>query len=188
MKCAALTLALVLLFLPDSSYAEDSQEDVRASVVPIVNPLIDSQAFLRDVQSSHEQRLNNIVTEDTFLEYSRDADTIILDARSAERFTQLHVAGARSLPFTEFTEKTLAKLIPSKDTRILIYCNNNVQNSPVAFASKIAPASLNLSTYTSLYSYGYRNVFELGPLIDPATAKIRFEGTLAAPEEHSLAQ
>jgi len=36
----------------------------------------------------------------------------------------------------------------------------------------MAVASLNLSTYVSLYSYGYRNIYELGPLLDLKETKI----------------
>jgi hypothetical protein len=36
----------------------------------------------------------------------------------------------------------------------------------------MASASLNLSTYVSLYTYGYRNVYELGPLLDVKTTKL----------------
>jgi hypothetical protein len=36
----------------------------------------------------------------------------------------------------------------------------------------MAIASLNLSTYISLYSYGYRNIYELGPLLDVQTTKL----------------
>ena len=83
---------------------------------------------------------------------------------------------ALNLPFTEFTEDSLAKLIPNKDTKILIYCNNNFEGSPESFAAKAPAASLNLSTYTSLKAYGYKNVYELGPLLDIQKTKIPFEG------------
>jgi phage shock protein E len=145
---------------------------------PIPNPMIDDPTFLADVQASHALRLGRRITEDQFIEMSADKKTIILDARTRTRFEQMHVAGAKSLSFTEFTAETLAAIIPSKDTRILIYCNNNVANSPIAFASKLPAASLNLSTFTSLYTYGYRNVYELGPVIDPSRSKIVFEGSL----------
>jgi hypothetical protein len=36
----------------------------------------------------------------------------------------------------------------------------------------MAPASLNLSTYISLYTYGYTNVYELGPLLDAKVTKL----------------
>jgi len=47
----------------------------------------------------------------------------------------------------------------------------------MAFASKMPPASLNLSTYTSLKAYGYTSIYELGPLLDVKTTKIPFAGT-----------
>ena len=47
----------------------------------------------------------------------------------------------------------------------------------VAMRGKGAIASLNISTYTALYAYGYRNVYELGPLLNPATTKITLEPT-----------
>ena len=36
-------------------------------------------------------------------------------------------------------------------------------------------ASLNISTYIALYSYGYRNVYELAPQLDPEQSKLPFE-------------
>jgi hypothetical protein len=71
----------------------------------------------------------------------------------------------------------LAKVFPAKSTRILIYCNNNFLNAPNTFASRAPAASLNIHTFNTLYSYGYTNVYELGPLIDIRKAKLRFEGT-----------
>jgi rhodanese-related sulfurtransferase len=145
---------------------------------PIPNKLIDSAGFLSDIRNSHAIRAQRRLTEDDFSEMAKDRNTTILDARSANRFEQMHIVGAKNLPFTDFTDDTLKALIPSKDTRILIYCNNNIKNSQIAFASKAPAASLNLSTFPSLYTYGYRTVFELGPVIDPAKSKIKFEGSL----------
>jgi phage shock protein E len=108
---------------------------------------------------------------------ARDRKTVILDARSAEKFFLLHVKGARNLSLPDFTEEDLARVIPSKSTRILIYCNNNFLNEPSAFATKNLAASLNVYTFNTLYSYGYTNVYELGPLIDIHTAKLQFEGS-----------
>ena len=68
-------------------------------------------------------------------------------------------------------------MIPNKDTKILIYCNNNFVGDQLALASKIPTASLNLSTFTSLKSYGYTQIYELGPLLDVNKTKIPFEGT-----------
>ncbi|MCO6430089.1 MAG: rhodanese-like domain-containing protein [Deltaproteobacteria bacterium] len=147
---------------------------------PIPNRLIDQKAFLADVMAAHADRESRRVSEERFIDMAGDPNTIILDARTAERYERIHIAGAKSLPFTEFTEQALAKVVPSKETRILIYCNNNVENSPQDFATKALGASLNLSTLPALYTYGYRNVYELGPVIDPETSKILFEGSSVA--------
>ncbi len=42
----------------------------------------------------------------------------------------------------------------------------------------MATASLNLYTFNTLYSYGYKNVYELGPLIDIQKSVLAFEGSL----------
>ena len=170
---------VVFVFSSSSLFAETNSID---------NPLIDADTFLQHVSESHKLRAKRRLTEAEFIAESKKEGVIILDARSAQRFKQLHIKNAVSLPFTEFTEATLSKAIPSKDTKILIYCNNNVRNSPIAFASKAIPASLNLSTYTSLYTYGYRNVYELGPLIDPDSSEIEFVGQLATVIEASANQ
>ena len=43
--------------------------------------------------------------------------------------------------------------------------------------TKIAPASLNLSTYVTLYMYGYRNVYELGPVLDAKSCRLELVST-----------
>ena len=142
----------------------------------IPNRLIDYGKFKEIVLQSSEERESRRLTEAQFMAMLNKQGIVLLDARSESRYTLRHIKGAINLPFTEFTEESLAAVIPSKDTKILIYCNNNFEGSPTAFASKAPAASLNLSTYTSLKAYGYNNVFELGPLLDVATTRIPFEG------------
>jgi len=146
----------------------------------IPNRLIDYQAFEGQVTEVGKIRQERRVTEKEFIRMAARRSTVILDARSTERFNLLHVKGATHLSFPDFTAEELARIIPSMDTRILIYCNNNFLNEPKAFFTKAPPASLNLHTFNALYSYGYRNVYELGPLIDISKAKIEFEGSLLA--------
>jgi phage shock protein E len=93
-------------------------------------------------------------------------------------FAMLHVKNARHLSLPDVTADELAKIIPDKSTRILIYCNNNFGNEPVALPGKAASASLNLYTFNTLYSYGYKNVYELGPFIDIKRSSLTFEGSL----------
>ena len=149
---------------------------VQAAENTITNRLIDYPGYLKIAQQVQTPRENRRVTEEEFLSMARTKGTIILDARSESKFQLRHIKGAINLPFTEFTEASLAKAIPAKNTRVLIYCNNNFLGSPVAFAAKRAVASLNISTYVTLTSYGYTNLYELGPLIDVRNTKLTFEG------------
>jgi phage shock protein E len=142
----------------------------------IDNPKIDMDAYLRVAKEAAADRETHRVTEEQFLAMAAQPGTIVLDARSREKYDQLHVKGAINLSFPDIAYATLAEMIPDKNARILIYCNNNFLNDLRAFPLKSARASLNLSTYIALYSYGYRNVYELGPLLDVNNSKLSFEG------------
>ncbi|HEY2969771.1 MAG TPA: rhodanese-like domain-containing protein, partial [Casimicrobiaceae bacterium] len=109
----------------------------------------------------------------------REPRTVVLDARSRQKFDELHVKGALSLPFPDIAIESLKSAIPDRNTRILIYCNNNFQSAPGPFPSKLPSASLNISTYIALYDYGYRNVYELGPLIDISASRLELESGAA---------
>jgi hypothetical protein len=154
------------------------------------------------VSAVEHHRAKRLVDLNTFLKMSAEPGTIILDTRSDFRFERLHLKGAKHLSFTDFTQSNLAKVIPSPQTRILIYCNNNFEGNQVDFPTKIAmpispPPSakpsiasqiasqhkplmmaLNIPTYVNLYGYGYTNVYELDELVNVNDPRISFEGTL----------
>jgi len=148
----------------------------------IPNQRIDMPAYLKVAHEAALQRETHRVTEADFIRMSREPGTIILDARSKEKYDLLHIRGAINLSFPDIAIESLGRVLPDKNARILIYCNNNFVNNEDAFPSKMPAASLNVSTYISLYTYGYRNVYELGPLLDIDRSKIEFESskTLAA--------
>ena len=138
------------------------------------NPAIDMKGYLEVSREAAAHRQSRLVSEEEFLRLSREPGTVILDARSRERFDELHVKDAINLSFPDIAIESLKAAIPDKRTRILIYCNNNFANAEGPFPAKIARASLNLSTYIALFSYGYHNVYELGPLIDIKSSKLPF--------------
>jgi len=140
----------------------------------IANPAIDMQGYLRAASEAADHRESRRLTEEEFIRMSREPGTVILDARSAEKYRELHVKGAINLSFPDITVESLKTTFPDKNTRILIYCNNNFVGAEKPFPTKAPTASLNLSTYMSLYSYGYRNVYELGPLLDIKNSKLEF--------------
>jgi hypothetical protein len=126
---------------------------------------------------SKDERESHRLTEDAFLAAMKESGVVVLDARSSTMYRLRHITGAVNLQFTDFTAGTLAAALPDKTAKVLIYCNNNFLGDQVALTSKMPTASLNLSTYTSLKSYGYANIYELGPLLNVSTTKIPFEGT-----------
>lgn len=115
-----------------------------------------------DVMALRQERLVSLAD---FKEMATEPDTIILDARSAEAFARGHIDGAINMNFADFTDETLATLIPSPETRILIYCNNNFTDDVAPVVLKRAPLALNIPTFINLHGYGYTNVYELGELV-----------------------
>jgi rhodanese-related sulfurtransferase len=111
-------------------------------------------------------RAKRLVTLAQFQAMARDPNTVILDARSAEAFAQGHIQGAINLPLPDFTAEALAAVLKRPDRRILIYCNNNFENDAPPVVLKAAPLSLNIQTFINLYGYGYRNVYELGDVVN----------------------
>jgi len=151
----------------------------------IPNRLIDYGKFETQVMRVGELRSEHRVTEEQFIRMAKATGTVILDARSAEKFALLHVKGARNLSLPDITADELAKIIPAKSTRVLIYCNNNFLNQPRAFPSKLPSASLNIHTINVLFAYGYTNVYELGPLVDIEKSKLEFDGELSMPRNRT---
>ena len=145
----------------------------------MANPSIDMAGHLRIAEEAARHRSARRVSEAEFIRMSRQPGTVVLDARSREKYDELHVKGAINLSFPDFTYVSLRTLLPDKRTRILIYCNNNFREVP-AFQAKAITSALNLSTFIALYDYGYREVYELAPLLDVATSKLEFEGRARA--------
>lgn len=164
----------------------------------------DFKQLVADVEPHRAQRLVDL---DTFLAMSKRPDVVVLDTRSTFRFDRVHIKGARHLSFTDFTQENLREVIPSFDTTILIYCNNNFSGNQRDFATKVAqpiaiPAmpgaeaepetaaaqlasqgrplmmALNVPAYINLYGYGYHNVYELDELVDVNDPRIEFDGSL----------
>jgi hypothetical protein len=159
--------ALVLCSIPVVAFAQD-------------NPAIDMPGYLRVAAEAAAHRSARRVSEEEFIRMAREPGTVILDARSREKYEELHVKDAINLPFPDIAVESLARLLPDMTARILIYCNNNFANAEGPFPVKLASASLNISTYIALYNYGYRNVYELGPLIDLPASRLQFESGVTA--------
>lgn len=163
----------------------------------------DFKALVAEVEPHRQKRLVDL---NTFLKMSQEPGVVVLDTRSAFRYERIHLKGAKHLSFPDFTQDNLRQVIPSKESVVLIYCNNNFDGNEVDFASKIAMPmkplprkgqeasvsaeaqlraqekpvmlALNVPTYITLYGYGYRNVYELDELVKVSDPRVSFEGTV----------
>lgn len=148
---------------------------------------VDFDSYEKLVSEVKVHRKERLISFDTFLKLSNEKNVIILDTRSNAMYNSKHIKGAVHLNFSDFTQANLAKVIKSKDTRILIYCNNNIDEDEINFPTKAyvpkttnekaLTLALNIPTYINLYGYGYKNVYELNELISTNDPRIQFEGT-----------
>ena len=169
MKYRLFLLTLTILCLLPTANAQNK--------AGIKNPAIDMEGYLKVSGEAAKHRAERRLSEKDFIRMSREPGTVILDARSKQKFDELHIKGAMNLSFPDIAVESLKQAFPDKNARILIYCNNNFQGEESAFPTKMPTASLNLSTYIALYTYGYLNVYELGPLIDVRNSKLELVST-----------
>jgi hypothetical protein len=140
------------------------------------NEAIDFAGFVEEASEARQLRAARLVDIDRFNEMAESSGTLILDTRSRAMYEQRHLSGAVHLNFSDITSESLARVLGAPDTRVLIYCNNNFLGDPVSFATKMPAAALNIPTFVTLYTYGYRNVFELADLLSVNDPRLAFEG------------
>ncbi len=176
------TLNLIALVLTASvAFAQPKQKDYPTSD-------IDYPGFVELTAEAEEHRKTHTVSVAQFLKMAEEKNTIILDTRSEKMYKAKHIKGAVHLNFSDFTADKLGKVIPSKDTKILIYCNNNLDKDEMYFARKSAPLALNIPTFINLFGYGYKNVYELDalvptiPMFKDEKPALEFEGTAVVKE------
>lgn len=189
-----LAVTSIMLFA-NSAFAQDN-------LYPMAKVSFDDFKNLVDEVETH--RTHRLIDLDTFLKMSKEPGVIILDSRSTFRYERIHIKGAKHLSFTDFTQDNLGEVIPSFETIILIYCNNNFDGNETDFASKVAMPitssgsmitaqfnsqekplmmALNIPTYINLYGYGYHNVYELNELINVSDPRVTFEGSIVGQSE-----
>ncbi len=158
MKTLPIVPLIILLVISCASSKPESEM--------VLNPKIDYKGFQKltsDLQSYRQQRLVDI---ETFNAFASSENTIMLDTRSKRAYEQVHIKGAIHLNFSDFTDDKLAEIIPSKETRILIYCNNNLRSEKEALMDKRVELALNIPTFINLFGYGYQNIYELNGYLE----------------------
>lgn len=144
---------------------------------PNSEPQIDYPGFLDLSEQVAAVRAGRLIDLAEFRQRAAQPETLILDTRSAAAFAEGHMAGAVNLPFSDFTDAELLAVIGNNpDREILIYCNNNFSNNIRPIMTKRAPLALNIPTFINLYGYGYRNIYELGEIVDLYDPPVRWVG------------
>ncbi len=158
----------------DGSVCDDGLGSAKAAIVKRrANRLPRVRGLTAEVETYRAGRLVGLAE---FQGMAGEPNTLILDARSADAYAEGHIRGAVNLPFTDFTDLSLAAALGDPNVRILIYCNNNFSNNARPVLLKRIELALNIQSFINLYGYGYRNVYELGEVVDfndPAVGWVR---------------
>ena len=145
----------------------------------LVNPQIDYDGFAALTVELAPIRAERRIALADFLAKAQEDNAVILDTRSAAAFAAGHIDGAINLPFSDFTDEKLAKVLGEDTSRpILIYCNNNFSDNAAPVVAKRAPLALNIPTFINLYGYGYTNIWELADVV--ATTDVAWVSDLEA--------
>ena len=80
-----------------------------------------------------------------------DKDFILLDVRSLEEYSAGHIPNALLLTNETFTKADAEKLISNKDTTIYVYCRSGRRSKQAS---------------EKLVNFGYKNVIEIGGILD----------------------
>ncbi|WP_162559019.1 rhodanese-like domain-containing protein [Sphingorhabdus sp. EL138] len=140
------------------------------------NPQVDYAGFLQLTEQLSEYRTGRLIDLDRFNIVAKQPNAVILDTRSAAAFAQGHIDGAINIPFSDFTEEKLTKILGEKSRPILIYCNNNFRDNVPPIVLKRAPLALNIPTFINLYGYGYENIYELDGVTHIADPRANWTG------------
>lgn len=162
-----------VLALAAASPAPAAPTAATAKPAPL-NPQIDYDGYRALIAEVQPYRRARLIDWTAFAAATAEPDVLILDARSAEQFAAGHIEGAVNVPLPEFSDERLAEVIGRADRPILIYCNNNFRNDRPPVMLKSGRLALNLSTFTHLYGYGYRNVRELNDVMDLEDPKVKW--------------
>ena len=143
--------ALIIAIAAGPVFAQTAPQAQQMQQAP-VNPAIDMAGFLRVSQRAALHRESRRVSEEEFARMSREPGTIVLDARSKEKYDELHIKQAVNLSFPDIAIESLKKALPDKKARILIYCNNTTSGMPKARFRQSCRALRSISPRTSRYT------------------------------------
>lgn len=92
------------------------------------------------------------ITQEEAKEMMDTQEVIILDVREQDEYDSSHIPGAVLLPVGTIDKDTAAKVIPEKDSMVLVYCHSGNR-------SKSASSTLAELGYTNIYEFGGINTW-----------------------------
>ena len=120
----------------------------------IPNPLIDYTSFLATATEVGRVREARRVSEDRFIKMAAEPGTIVLDARSDDKYNRLHIKGSRHLSFSEITAENLAMEV---DREIWIMDLNQQLTNGTSLADLLASTESRYIQRSLLRSDGNRH-------------------------------
>ncbi len=162
MRLFVMTAPLLAVMMATGASAQDQTPEAQPDLLESPAPQIDYPAFIELAAEVAELREQRLLPKDEFLKQALADGALLLDTRSVAAFELGHIEGAVNLPFSDFTQEKLLKVIGEDRNRpIYIYCNNNFRDDIPPIRLKAAPLALNIPTFINLVGYGYANAWEL---------------------------
>lgn len=146
-----------------------------------------------DFRQAEEWLQEHRLSEDAFIRLSREPGTVVLDVSDGETYRLLHVAGARHLTWQELADAdAVGKVLPDRETRILIYENNNYrtvrrrfethQSMAAEFSEERRSSGENVAVCRALQRHGYRHIYELAPYVRIDRSQLPLVASMTAVE------
>ena len=135
---------LCLLHAPLLVYAQDKAADPKA-----LSYLQYHQEAAKIDEKAHTVNL------DQFLDLMNKKNTVIVDLRTPAEYEYEHIKGAIQFG-ADISKEKLEKLIPAKDTTILLYCSYSLEPTRMIALTNVSLPQFILQ--------GYPNTYKLGPI------------------------
>ena len=102
-------------------------------------------------RAEDEPSVTKITPEEAKEKLDNDPSILLVDVRTPDEYKQEHIVNAISLPLDTIIFEGPSDAIPDKDALYFIYCHSGNR-------SEIASAQL--------LSMGYKNIYDLGGIVD----------------------
>lgn len=141
-----------------------------------MQPIPADDYFKKSLAINAVRKVSNVTLSD-LPELMKDKNTVIIDVRGDADYKAMHISGAKHLSLSDMKPDTLAKVIPSTSTRVILYCDAALTPFPTR------RVALSTEAYPLVYMHGYTNLHEVSSLwgSDEDYLHKQYEAYLALP-------